>query len=56
MADRKAAIGWADLGSPNAVTKHEGRVRYSVVLFGNMASILWAVGWGIWGMPPQHSN
>lgn len=52
----KAILGWADLGGPNAITRHEGRIRYSVALFGNMASILWAVGWGIWGMPPPHSN
>jgi hypothetical protein len=34
----------------------QGRVHYSVTLFGSMVSILWAAGWGIWGMPPPHSN
>jgi hypothetical protein len=50
----KAAIGWGDLGDNK---KDAGRARYVVTMFGSMVSILWAVAWGIWGMPPPpHSN
>jgi hypothetical protein len=44
----KAIIGWGDLKQ----SEDAGRMRYSIALFGTMGSILWAVGWGIWGMPP----
>lgn len=45
----KAVTGWGDLDQK----QEKGRRRYAVTLMGSMLSILWAVGWGIWGMPPQ---
>jgi hypothetical protein len=45
----KGIIGWGDLDSKT----EDGRARYAVTLMGSLVSILWAIGWGIWGNPPQ---
>jgi hypothetical protein len=47
----KAVTGWGDLDQKT----EKGRARFAVTLMGSLGSILWAVGWGVWGMPP-HSN
>ena len=43
----KAVIGW---GERDGTTIH-GRARYIVSLMNSMASMFWAVSWGILGMP-----
>ena len=44
----KSIVGWAGMD----VKEHAARARFSVTLFGSLVSILWALGWGIWGMSP----
>lgn len=50
----KAATGWGDFGREQ--TSEPARARYAVVLLASLGSIIWAVGWGIWWMPPPRSN
>ncbi|MCX7311401.1 MAG: hypothetical protein WCG92_21700 [Hyphomicrobiales bacterium] len=43
----KAVTGWGGLDQK----LEPARARYAVVLMGTIVSIIWAIGWGIWGMP-----
>jgi hypothetical protein len=44
-----AVLGWGHLNRKTT----EGRARFNVSVMNGIASIFWAIAWGIWGMPLQ---
>jgi hypothetical protein len=49
----KEILGWADLKPKD--NDRPSRIRYSVSFMNNLVSVIWAISWGIWGMP-NNSN
>jgi hypothetical protein len=43
----KAVMGWGDLQNNQDI--RPARARYGIALMNSVVSMIWAIGWGIWG-------